>query len=423
MSVVGSQQRTLLGLLAALRPHWRRDAALPARIKTLLARRQFGSRDRRLYRELIYVTLRYLPWIESLLADAPERAVKSVAWLADESPATHAFRSELAGDWPAVTTLRARAEFLARRPDELLPAWFRDECPAAFEPDELETLLARAPLWLRVQTENPERVSIEFKERGWRWEPSPAQPMAWRVLAEVDVTETDAYAEGWIEVQDLGSQFVLANAGIPPGGKWLDACAGAGGKTLQLAKLLGPSGTIDAHDVRPEALAELASRAWRQRGIRPDENRIKAGAADIIAPGADSAAIRILAASPAGANGSYDGILIDAPCSGTGTWRRAPHLKWTTTPVSLAEQARRQISLLSAYASAVRTGGRLIYATCSLARSENEGVIEEFLQQHAEFECVPPQHAFGFATGRSGLAILPSKHNTDGFFVADLRRR
>src|SRR5690606_30520565 len=140
-------------------------------------------------------------------------------------------------------------------------------------------------------------------------------PTALEVLAEADLTQTDAYARGLIEIQDLGSQLILAHLPVPPVGRWLDACARAGGNTLQLARLLGDAGRVDAHDIRAAALDELGARAARAR----------------------IANIRILSAPP---SEHYDGVLVDAPCSGSGTWRRAPHLKWCTTPQTITDAAR-----------------------------------------------------------------------------------
>ncbi|MDB6093760.1 MAG: Fmu (Sun) domain protein [Verrucomicrobia bacterium] len=399
MSVVSSQQQVFLRLLAHLRPRWHRDLALPREIHQLLSReRSFGSRDRRLYRELIYTALRYLPWIEAGLDSNPSEAVKIIAWLAADTRDTRAFRAELAGDWEALPSLVERAAFLGKLPDALLPAWFRDECPAVFAPVELEALLARAPLWLRLQAKDPARVSTEFAANGWAIQASSILPSAWRIVGDVDVTKTSAYSSGSVEVQDLGSQLVLESVGVEPGGRWLDACAGAGGKSLQLSQLLGAQGAVEAHDIRPAALVELMARAAR------------AGITNVrtVAEPEDSA---------------YSGVLVDAPCSGSGTWRRAPHLKWATTPSLVAARAALQEELLSRFARCVRPGGTLVYATCSLARSENRAVVENFLQHHGEFSPAPLARTFGFETDEAALTILPARHGTDGFFVAAFRRR
>jgi 16S rRNA (cytosine967-C5)-methyltransferase len=415
MSVVGSQQRTLLDLLGRLRAHWRTDRNLPARVQHLLARnRSFGSRDRRLYRELIYTTLRYLPWIEPSLADKPEAAALLIAWLSADVPSTERFRSQLVGDWPACpASVEEKAAVLNRRffpeteahatqalfrPDDLLPAWLHDECPEAFVPSQRDALQTRSPLWLRLNPDTAERVREEFQARAWRSQFSTLLPTALRVLDEADVTQSDAFKTGCFEIQDLGSQLILESAALSPGGRWLDACAGAGGKTLQLAQMLGPTGHVDAFDVRPAALQELAVRAERAR-LRT---------------------IHILAHPP---TQTYDGVRVDAPCTGSGTWRRAPHLKWTTSQTDVAKAAVLQRTLLSANSALVRKGGRLVYATCSLAKTENEAVADQFLQSHVDFETEAPHRNFGGLVRGGGLTFLPALHDSDGFFVAAFRRK
>lgn len=405
VSITANQQRTVLRLLAALQPHWRRDRALPSRIQSLLTReRAFGSRDRRLYRELLYTALRHLPWIEPFLASDPAEAVRRLAWLAADLPATAAFRAAFATGAPPDGD-----------PAELLPAWFRPHCPEAFTAAEAATLRRRAQLWLRLQCAagGDRDVEAEFAARGWTWDRSPVLPDALALRTEADVTTTAAWREGRIEIQDLGSQLILASVGIEPGGRWLDACAGAGGKTLQLARLLGPAGAVDAHDVRPDALDELRVRADRIARSPRHPLDDKGGGP-----------IRILRAAPEGpAGGVYDGVLVDATCSGSGTWRRSPHLKWVTTEGDIDRAAALQRTLLTDFSRRVRPGGRLVYATCSLSSRENEAVMADFLAAHGEFEPAPwPQVGDALPRG-VGRLLLPSRYDTDGFFVASLRRR
>ncbi len=388
MSIAHGQRQTFLHLLATLRPHWRSDPALPARLQLALrGQRGIGARDRRLYRELIFTTLRHLPWVETLPDDD---LVGLVAALAAETPATRVFRATF-----------ARPELLAGLDRAaLLPAWLREECPTAFTAPQLATLLSRAPLWVRLQTATPATIFADWQDRGWRWQPSTVLPEAVRLLDEVDVTQTEPYVAGQFEVQDLGSQLLLAAVAPSPGGHWLDACAGAGGKTLQLARLLGATGRIVAHDIRPAALDELRLRAQRA--------------------GSALGAPITVAAQP---TGPFDGVLVDAPCSGSGTWRRAPHLKWTTTPATIARVAATQRTLLDRFAAQVRPGGQLVYATCSLCRQENAANVAAFLDTHPDFAPAPLAHTFGLTPEREGLTIWPAAHDTDGFFVARLRRR
>ncbi|OHE89103.1 MAG: hypothetical protein A3G75_12815 [Verrucomicrobia bacterium RIFCSPLOWO2_12_FULL_64_8] len=385
-AILQNQRLTFLRLWHRLAPSVRLDRNLPARIQELLRDRSFGSRDRRLYRELLYTAVRHLPWVEGRPDD---ELAALVATLAGESAFTAPFKEQF-----------ARPDLVAGLSREnLLPGWLRAECPEAFAPDQLAALNTRAPLWLRLQTPTPEKVFAEFQARSWDFKPSKVLADAVKLLDEADLAATTAYKQGWIEIQDLGSQMILEAVGVVPESQWLDACAGAGGKTLQLAGLVGPIGWVDAGDIRAAALFELRERA-RRAGLKN---------------------IRIVAEPPVDA--TYDAVLVDAPCSGTGTWRRAPHLKWCTTPTAVANHAAWQRELLARYSRVLRPGGILVYATCSLCRSENEAVIEAFLSVYRRFAPVAVTRTFGFARGRHGLAILPARHDTDAFFVAVMQRK
>ena len=398
--IAANQGRTFLRLLAELRPHLRTDRNLPARIQQRLAKeKRFGSRDRRLYRELIYTAVRHLPWIETLLARSEEDALRAVVWLAVDDASTRPLKQGLPADWPPLpTTVAAKAKHLGVT-ETLLPEWFRAHCPAAFESPEIDVLNTRAPLWLRLQIDDPRSVFEEFSFRQLTWKSAEILPNAVEAFTQSDLTKTDAFERGEFEVQDLGSQLLLEAVGPAPESRWLDACAGAGGKTLQLARLVGPTGHIDAIDPRSTALAELKLRANRARLSQ----------------------ITIRQHPPA-PDALYDGVLIDAPCSGTGTWRRFPQLKWSTAEVDITAAAQRQREILARYASHVRPGGLLVYATCSLSHVENEDVITDFLATHSEFKPAPFARTFDANTSATGLTLRPSLHNTDGYFVAALRR-
>ncbi|MFI5336106.1 MAG: RsmB/NOP family class I SAM-dependent RNA methyltransferase [Opitutales bacterium] len=406
--IADNQQRAFLALFGQLRPHLRIDSALPRRIKDLLGHnRAFGARDRRLYRELLYTAIRFLPWIEPLLACDPEAAARAVAFLAPGLPDTAAYRAALLQNLPpdiSDGSLGARASQLRSffggeyEPSALLPGWFRQECPAAFDPPHLDALNTRANLWVRLQTAEPRLVLEEFTARGWSWGQLPDMPEAVCLPPNADIARSDAFRRGFCEVQDLGSQLVLRQVAPIPGQVWLDACAGAGGKTLQLARLVGPSGRVDATDPRLEALAELQDRATRGR----------------------LGNIRIQSTPSAGA--TYDGVLVDAPCSGTGTWRRLPHMKWYLQPEMLEAFSATQLGILREAAPRVRPGGLLVYATCSLARREDQFVVAEFLATHPNFGAESPSVEVGAVSDGLGRTLLPGTHNTDGFYVALLRR-
>jgi 16S rRNA (cytosine967-C5)-methyltransferase len=390
VSRAGSQKRTLVGLLGRLRPHWRSESGLPVRIERLLrGDRRLGSRDRRLYRELIYTALRYLPWIESLLDSEPSEAARRIAWLASDAPSVRSFRLEISGDLPPCPAgVEGKALVLGADPEALTPDWFRAECPEAFAAPLRDVLLSRAPIWLRLQAGDPGPALLEFDRRGWAWRRSPLLAGAVALPPDTDVARTDAYLSGAVEIQDVGSQLVLESVGVAPGGRWLDACAGSGGKALQLACLLGPLGRVCARDARRAPLSALRARAERA-----------------------SLEGRIEIACRSDPPGGYDGVLVDAPCTGSGTWRRSPHLRWVTTPRAVRAAAGRQLELLRENASRVRPGGLLVYATCSLCRTENESVVEAFLRDSPGFEPSLP-----------GSRLMPQSHDGDGFFAASFRR-
>jgi 16S rRNA (cytosine967-C5)-methyltransferase len=397
-SLIRNQQKNFLRLITRLRPHVRTDRGLPARIQSLLSKnRAFGARDRRLYRELLYTSIRYWPWIEPLLAKKPDTAMRIIAWLAADAPFTHEFRAELTASMPPLpATIAARAEIL-KAESTPLPLWFRLHCPTLFSSPQIEAIFSRAPLWLRLQTADPQPVFDEFARHEWTWRRTAVLPGAVELLADTDITRTTSYQSGLIEIQDLGSQLILETIGIDPGSRWLDACAGAGGKTLQLATLTGPRGSVEAHDIRADALRELRARTAR-------------------------AGLKNISIAGSTITSTYDGVLVDAPCTGSGTWRRAPHLKWSTTPEQVEEAAQAQLALLTEFAPHVRPGGRLVYATCSLSRRENEDVITAFLAAHREFGPAPFTRTFSTEPHGPCLTFLPALHDTDGFFVASLHR-
>jgi len=430
-NIAANQQRLFLDFVAQLRPHVRRDSSLPRRIKELMARhRAIGSRDRKLYRELVYTWLRYLPWIDPLLDTDPATAAKITAWLAPELKPTSLYRAAHCADWPAVPpTLAEKSALLAQllggarppdalsglnptrpeagfhpatsstfsfQPSALLPAWFLEHCPSAFASPHLDALNSRANVWVRIQANDRNLVLDEFKAQNWTFESPAGFPDALCLPPNAEVAASDAYRRGFVEIQDFGSQLVLAHAPLPLTGRWLDACAGAGGKTLQLARLLGDAGHVDATDIRVEILDELDDRAKR---ARLDNITIVQKPGD-----------------------QYEGILVDAPCSGSGTWRRQPHLKWYVKPETIAAFAKTQLEILTLNAPRVKPGGLLIYATCSLSHHENQDVAAAFLKSHPNFQSEPPPQTHGGTFDGLGTSLMPGTLNTDGFYVAILRR-
>jgi 16S rRNA (cytosine967-C5)-methyltransferase len=235
-----------------------------------------------------------------------------------------------------------------------------------------------------------------------------------------NVTIIPAFNKGWVEVQDVGSQIAAAAAGDAKGAQILDLCAGGGGKTLALAALMANKGQLYAYDSDARRLQPLYERA-RRAGVRNLQ---------IVNPATDKAALDALA-------GKMDVVFIDAPCTGSGTWRRHPDTKWRLTVDQLKRRMAEQDLVLSDGARFVKPGGRLVYVTCSFLIEENEDRLEAFLAAHPEFRQIPAleeieRSGLLTAEGRAALTpcetehdalrLTPARTDTDGFFVATLRR-
>ncbi|MBI5478318.1 MAG: RNA methyltransferase [Deltaproteobacteria bacterium] len=269
----------------------------------------------------------------------------------------------------------------------------------------------RAPLTVRANTVRTSRRDLarRLAAEGVETEPTALAAYGLRFARYVNAFGLAAFRDGLFEVQDEGSQLVAEACAPPPRGLVVDACAGAGGKTLALAALCGGRGRVVALDVDGRKLEELRRRA-RRAGLSSVQAR---------APGP---------AATLGLLGRADRVLCDAPCSGLGVLRRNPEARWRLTPDSVAELPARQLGILEQYAGLCAPGGRLVYATCTVLRSENDDVVEAFLAAHPAFERVLLKEILGAARALelgdgTCLRLYPHRHGTDGFFAAVLRRR
>ena len=281
------------------------------------------------------------------------------------------------------------------------PAFLEEELKRAFGdrlPDEMLALQQRAPVDLRVNTLKTQRDAVmeALIAEGYAAQPTARSPLGIRLPAGVTGLECTALFEaGAFEFQDEAAQVASLMCGAAPGMRVLDLAAGAGGKSLALAAQMKNEGEIVACDVRADALAELERRA------------VRAGAVII------KAKQNLPLPREGGEEGLsyFDIVLVDAPCSGTGTWRRQPELRWRLTPERLAELQAIQDALLARAAAYVKPGGRLVYATCSILPCENEDRIAAFLGEHP-----------GLAVEGEVFRASPLSTGTDGFFAAALRR-
>ncbi len=304
-------------------------------------------------------------------------------------------------------------------PQWVLELWHQEcrENDAWPEPATLaKSLLSPAPLTLRANTDMREAASLvkALDEAGIRARRHSRLPSAVTVDEREQLLGISLYEDGAFEIQDAGSQLIALALAPSAGWHILDACAGGGGKTLHLADLLGVDALIVAADIEPAKLNGLRKRAARC-GLHGIETVVVPKEGDL---------------APVMGGRSFDAVVVDAPCSGFGTARRNPLIKWKLTSRTVARLAERQYDILLRNARLVAPGGVLLYATCSLLPQENEHVIRRFLAQHPEFLPDPLYPAFA-ASGLSDLVIdenqfmftlRPDLLDSDGFFVARMRR-
>ena len=394
----GPVRRRIVQIAEAAAHDWRRAPDMVAR--GLREARELGSAERRFASDAVHELCR---WRRRLifLANSEDTLALFEAWLA---PAEDA-EMRIAAIPDPIARLGVSASY---------PDWMVARLVATLGEEQArkvcEAMNRRAPLTVRANRLKGDRYQLAERLRA---EGIPSQPTVLARDGLVLETRRNVYAltafrEGWMELQDEASQLVAELVATPPRGTVIDACAGAGGKTLALAALLENRGRITAYDISGRKLDELRRRARR------------AGVSNVSAAEVESR-------PPEGA-AEADRVLIDAPCSGLGVIRRNPESKWRVTAEELEELGTRQRAILDAYAPLVKPGGRLIYATCSLLAEENDARFDRFLEEHREFEAVTAKEILGRERASLmgdglRLRLLPHQHDTDGFFAAVARRR
>lgn len=399
------------------------------------ARRFIGGGDRRIVSELAWGVVRQrirLDWhLARIGMTSTPRLLLLAARLLVQQEARQSVEAAFDGSryGPALLDQAERraAAALAGRPlldPEMpegarlnLPDWTLPAFRARFGANlaaEATALEAEASLDLRVNVLKTDRAAAArlLAADGIVTEPTPFSPWGLRVAQRRPVTGTAAYRDGLIEVQDEGSQLIALLADARPGMRVADYCAGAAGKTLAMAATMANRGRITACDTSAPRL-EGAGKRLRRAGVDNAERHL-------LLPGDRWAKRRA---------GSFDRVLVDAPCTGTGTWRRNPDARLRTGPQDLAELAAVQRDILVKAAELVRPGGRLVYATCSLLPQENEEQMDRFLAGDARFRPLPLEDVWaalrpGMPAPCAGpwMALSPATQGTDGFFCAVLER-
>ena len=376
--------------------------------------RNLGQNDRAFVAESVFAVLRRRRSLEAAAGSPEPRALVGAALLRVLGFSARALQGVVEEDLLA----RVRSKEGATLPPAVradLPDWLWERLVAQQGEDEAlriaQGLLNPAPLDLRVNLARTEREAVQQRlaADGIESKPTPYSPAGLRLAGKPAINRHPLFTEGLIEVQDEGSQL-LAWLLAPRRGEMIaDYCAGAGGKTLAAAMLMRGTGRVYAMDVSAKRLSALGPRAARA-GITNVQTLMLSE---------DEARARRLA-------GKLDRVLVDAPCSGFGTLRRNPDLKWRHPPTAIQELAAKQREILGAAARLVKPGGRLVYATCSILHDENDAVADAFQAAHAEFRPLSAGSLLAaqrieLATG-DRLRLSPHLHGTDGFFAAVFER-
>lgn len=396
------------------------------------ARRYFDDSDRGVVLELLYALLRHRArlgwWLNRQGAgDTPRNRL--LAWLVlaeGQTPdqikrlcdgAKFAPAALTASEQALVVALRGGAMEHPDMPDEVrleCPSWAVGPLRQRFGADfvtEMAATLIPPPLDLRVNPIKATRAAVlrGLKTMGLAAEATTLASHGIRVNERLSLARLPGLKTGEIEIQDEGSQLVALLMGARPGDRVVDFCAGAGGKTLALAAQMQNKGHVIACDVNEARLKRCAER-MRRAGLHNVETRVLASETD-----------RWVKRH----KGGFDRVLVDAPCSGTGTWRRNPDARWRAPELGLGNLVALQTRILASAARLVKPGGRLVYATCSVLSEENEAQVAAFLAAHPAFRVVSLPEAAPDLTGLAPaehLSLTPARHGTDGFFASVLRR-
>ncbi len=397
------------------------------------SRRYAGSRDRRAVSELIYELLRHQGELRWRCGEDASWRRTMLAFLAiDQGHARDEIDALFSGETycpaPLDTDEQAWLDAVTSREETPpvwaqgnFPVWLTDDLGAQFGDDVLDEMVALnrpAAVDLRVNSRKARREDLAeaLAADGIETTPTPFSPDGLRLAAPRALTRHPLFIDGAFEVQDEGSQLVAWLTDARPGQQVVDLCAGAGGKTLALAVATEGSGQIYAFDNNGRRLERMKPRLDRA-GVRNVQGHQVPQAKDKLAALA----------------GKADRVLVDAPCSGTGTWRRHPSARWRLRPGHIERHRASQAMLLREGAGLVRPGGRLVYATCSVLFSEDQQIVRDFLAERDDFHALdmaevwaealpgvtPPANAWA----EPGMLLTPYRHGCDAFYVAVLERR
>ena len=417
MSFTPAQFNTLVEALTIVLP-----LSSPADVQLKLFLKEhakLGVRDRAIIAETVYAVLRHRRAIEQIASDGVPRKMALLALTRYQGMSSRELTNVLKK--AEVTWLADSKSFVPKKTslaiEAELPDWVVAHLKLAMSDKDVlalgRSMMNPAPLDLRVNTAKAKRDAVMklLQRDGIVCAATPWSPIGIRLETKVALAKHPAFLEGFIEVQDEGSQLLGMLMEPKRSEMVVDFCAGAGGKSLQLAAMMGSTGRVYAMDVSEKRLANLSPRLKRS------------GLSNVMPQKIDSendTKIKRLA-------GKIDRVLVDAPCTGLGTLRRNPDVKYRQTEAGLAELNLKQASILQSAARLVKPGGRLVYATCSFLTEENESIVEVFLAKHPQFKLVDVNKIFErlkIPVKNQGtyFRLSPQQHATDGFFAAVMER-
>lgn len=379
--------------------------------------KRIGSRDRRFIANTLFALFRWYGWLRHagitenrplmLAAASVAEGISSetaLCWAIDAGISPETYLRATAGHTPGERFAALLALPEPPGPWTLFPDWFRTGLPENLRGDDALPLFMqkRPPMWLRAQTDDIPRLIAGLNRSGFAAETIPFSPDSLKIAdARGSLYNTPEFLAGEFEIQDFSSQCIGKACMAQPGESWWDVCAGGGGKSLQLANMMRRKGTVYATDIRAYKLEDL-----KRRAARAAFPNIRCAEWD--------------GTQPPVSNKQFDGVLVDAPCSSSGRWRRNPDGRWTTPPERVEELAGIQAKILETASAGVRKGGVLVYATCSLFEREDEQIVREFLSRHPEFRPEPFPAPGGTPTDGT-LRTLPADADCDASFVARMR--
>ncbi|WP_435018942.1 RsmB/NOP family class I SAM-dependent RNA methyltransferase [Tundrisphaera sp. TA3] len=411
---------------AVLTDERRADRALAWELRN---RRDLSAPDHRFVSRAVFALFRWRGWVDTIHEERIETRLLLSCLLDFTSvhPVCRVWAKKIGRDPGRLLALGDAPNWTARGegwkrlnegrpvvadPWKLFPDWLRQHLPlppGGGSPkmkylELLNSLQTRPPLWVRAQGVDEAATWKELNETGIKPWVHRKLTRAAKIDAESDVHHLPAFERGDLEIQDLASQAVAMICDPDPGDRWWDACTGAGGKALHLAALMKGKGLVVATDVHEAKLKETVRRA-RRSPFRNITTKVWDGKHVV------------------GKAGKYDGVLVDAPCSAIGTWRRNPDARWTIDPGAIGRLAETQAHALRIGANGVRKGGTLVFSVCTLTVEETQGVVRGFLADRPEFQLDPFPHPISGVPTDGTLQIWPQESDTDAMFIARMIRK